>query len=39
VSGWALFLGNIFAATAMLWYFFARHRTLATRLIGSWEDD
>ena len=39
VSGWALFLGNIFAATAMLWYFFVRHRTLATRLIGSWEDD
>ncbi len=39
VSGWALFLGNVFAATAMLWYFFARHRTLATRLIGSWEDD
>ncbi|PYM86873.1 MAG: hypothetical protein DME09_01100 [Candidatus Rokuibacteriota bacterium] len=39
VSGWALFLGNIFAATAMLWYFFAHHRTLATRLIGSWEDD
>jgi hypothetical protein len=39
LSGWALFLGNIFAATAMLWYFFARHRALATRLIGSWEDD
>jgi hypothetical protein len=39
VSGWALFLGNVLAATAMLWYFFARHRTLATRLIGSWEDD
>ena len=39
MSGWALFLGNVFAATAMLWYFFARHRALATRLIGSWEDD
>lgn len=39
LAGWALFLGNIFAATAMLWYFFARHRALATRLIGSWEDD
>jgi hypothetical protein len=39
LSGWALFLGNVFAATAMLWYFFVHHRTLATRLIGSWEDD
>jgi hypothetical protein len=39
LSGWALFLGNVFAATAMLWYFFVRHRTLATRLIGTWEDD
>ncbi len=39
LSGWALFLGNVFAASAMLWFFFARHRTLATRLIGSWEDD
>ena len=36
LSGWALFLGNVFAATAMLWYFFVHHRTLATRLIGSW---
>jgi hypothetical protein len=39
LAGWAIFLGNIFAATSMLWYFFARHRALATRLIGTWEDD
>ena len=39
LSGWALFLGNVFAAAAMLWYFFVHHRALATRLIGPWEDD
>ncbi len=39
VAGWAIFLGNVFAATAMLWYFFAHHRALATRLIGTWEDE
>lgn len=39
LSRWALFVGNLLAAVSMLWYFFARHRTLATRLIGSWEDD
>jgi hypothetical protein len=39
LAGWAIFLGNIFAASAMLWYFFARHRGLAARLIGTWEDD
>jgi hypothetical protein len=39
LAGWALFLGNVFAATAMLWYFFVHHRLLAARLIGPWEDD
>jgi hypothetical protein len=39
LAGWSIFLGNIFSATAMLWYFFTHHRTLATRLIGTWEDD
>ena len=39
LSGWALFLGNVFAAAAMLWYFFVHHRALATRIIGPWEDD
>jgi hypothetical protein len=39
LAGWAIFLGNVLAAAAMLWYFFSRHRSLATRLVGSWEDE
>lgn len=39
LAGWAIFLGNVLAATAMLWYFFSQHRSLATRLVGTWEDD
>lgn len=39
LTGWAIFLGNVLAATAMLWYFFTQHRSLAARLVGSWEDE
>jgi hypothetical protein len=39
LAGWAIFLGNVLAAVAMLGYFFSQHRSLATRLVGSWEDE
>lgn len=39
LAGWTIFVGNILAATAMLSYFFRRHRTLARRLTESWADD
>ena len=39
VAGWTIFVGNILAATAMLAYYFRRHRTLAHRLTAAWVDD
>jgi len=33
---WAILIGNILAAAAMLWYFFLGHRALPRTLIGSW---
>jgi hypothetical protein len=39
VAGWTIFVGNILAATAMLAYYFRRHRTLAHRLTAAWADD
>lgn len=33
---WAILIGNLFAAIAMLWYFLRRHRTLPRILVGSW---
>ncbi len=38
VAGWTIFVANLLAATAMLGYFFRRHRTLAHRLTEAWED-
>lgn len=39
LAGWSIFLGNVLAAAAMLFYFFRRHRTLAQRLAHAWEED
>jgi len=33
---WAILVGNLLAAVAMLWYFLLRHRTLPGVLVGSW---
>ena len=33
---WAILVGNLLAALAMLWYFFRVHRALPRTLIGSW---
>lgn len=33
---WTIFVGNILAATAMLWYFLRRHRDLRGRLVDGW---
>jgi hypothetical protein len=33
---WAILIGNMLAATAMLWYFFLGHRALPRTLVGSW---
>jgi hypothetical protein len=32
---WAILIGNLLASVAMLWYFFAGHRTLSGMLVGS----
>jgi hypothetical protein len=39
LSGWAVFVGNVVAAVAMLGFFFRRHRALAHRLADAWEED
>jgi hypothetical protein len=39
VAGWTIFVGNILAATAMLAYYFRRHRGLAHRLTTAWADE
>jgi hypothetical protein len=38
VAGWTIFVANLLAASAMLAYFFRRHRTLAHRLNEAWSD-
>ncbi len=35
---WAVLVGNLLAAAAMLWYFLLRHRTLPRLLVGAWWD-
>ena len=39
VAGWTIFVANLLAASAMLAYFFRRHRSLAHRLTDAWADD
>jgi hypothetical protein len=39
VAGWTIFVGNILATTAMLAYYFRRHRALAHRLTAAWADE
>jgi hypothetical protein len=36
VVWWAILIGNLLAATAMLWYFVLGHRALPRVLVGSW---
>jgi hypothetical protein len=36
VVWWAILIGNMLAATVMLWYFFLGHRALPRTLVGSW---
>ena len=33
---WEILIGNLLAATAMLWYFLLGHRSLPRTLVGSW---
>jgi len=33
---WEILVGNLLAATAMLWYFLLGHRSLPRTLVGSW---
>ena len=39
LAGWAIFVGNLLSAAAMLGYFFKGHRTLARRLTEAWVDE
>jgi hypothetical protein len=39
VAGWAIFVGNVVAAVAMLAFFFRRHRALAHRLGEAWVEE
>jgi hypothetical protein len=39
VSAWAIFVGNLLAAAAMLAYFFTGHRTLARRMASAWAEE
>jgi len=36
VVWWAILIGNLLAAIAMLWYFLLGHRALPRTLVGSW---
>jgi hypothetical protein len=38
IAAWTIFVANVFATTAMLAYFFRRHRGLAQRLAHAWTD-
>jgi hypothetical protein len=39
LAGWAIFVGNLLAAAAMLAYYFSGHRSLARRLNTAWEEE
>ena len=39
VAGWTIFVGNLLSASAMLAYFFRRHRALARRLTDAWAEE
>jgi hypothetical protein len=39
VAGWAIFVGNVLAAAAMLAYYFKGHRRLARRLTEAWAEE
>ena len=39
LSGWAIFVGNLIAAVAMLAFFYRRHRDLAHRLNEAWVEE
>jgi len=39
LAGWTIFVGNILASTAMLAYFFRKHRALARRLTEAFAED
>ena len=39
LAGWTIFVGNLLAATAMLAYYFRRHRTLARRMTAAWAEE
>src|SRR5213596_644988 len=39
LAGWAIFVGNLLSAAAMLGYFFKGQRTLARRLTEAWVDE
>lgn len=39
LAGWAIFVGNILAATAMLAYYLSEHRTLPGRLRTAWAEE
>jgi hypothetical protein len=39
VAGWAIFVGNILAAAAMLAYYLKGHRRLARRLTEAWAEE
>ncbi|MGH7278561.1 MAG: hypothetical protein ACREJG_07720 [Candidatus Rokuibacteriota bacterium] len=39
LAGWAIFVGNLLAAAAMLAYYFSGHRSLARRLNTAWADE
>src|SRR5205085_12544145 len=39
LAGWTVFVGNVLSATAMLAFYFRRHRGLAHRLAAAWEAD
>ena len=39
LSGWAIFVGNVIAAVAMLVFFYRRHRDLAHRLNEAWVEE
>lgn len=39
LAGWAIFVGNLLAAAAMLTYFFTGHRQLAQRMTAAFADE
>jgi hypothetical protein len=39
VAGWAILVGNLLAASAMLAYYVKGHRALARRLTEAWVEE